>query len=240
MAVDPPVFLIGVGKGEEMLGDYVLSESPLPGRKWGVSLTGPTELLLRKMGLRTLARLSVGDREATRKLHEMTLDRILATIRSLNPVPDFVLIADDCASYDGPLLPKWYMEELYLGSHESLVDEIRSIGSAAFLHADGNYGPYFEEMGSAWDLIHPLDVHPRGDLADYRSWLRAVAKLRSKIKSMIATGIAFELNNEELIVRAVKEFLELDLRDIVLSNFHPPLKELDVRMVLGMIRDALP
>ena len=240
MAADPPeIFLVGVDESLGKLGDYVLSAGPLTDKRWGVSVTGPTELLLRKMGLRILAKLSVWDRDTLKRLHEKALDGVLSFIRSLNPVPDFVLVADDCASYEGPLLPKWYIEEIYLSSHESLVEEIRSIGAAAFLHADGNYGPYFGEIGRMWDLIHPLDVHPRGDLTDYMSWLRAAAKIRSKIGSTVATGIAFELGSEELIVRAVKELLKWDVGDIVLSNFHPPLSGLDVRVLVGMIRDAL-
>ncbi len=240
MAGDPPeIFLVGVDESLGKLGDYVLSKGPLTDKRWGVSVTGPTELLLRNMGLRALARLSVWERDALKRIHEKALDSVLSFIRSLNPVPDFVLVADDCASYEGPLLPRWYIEELYLSSHELLAEEIRSVGAAAFLHADGNYGSYFREIGRIWDLVHPLDIHPRGDLTDYMSWLKAAAKIRSKIGSTIATGIAFELGSEELIVRAVKELLKRDVGDIVLSNFHPPMTRLDVRMLVGMIRDAL-
>ncbi len=241
MAADrPEIFLIGVEEDGENLGDYVLSDGPIPHKKWGISVTGPTEFLLREMGLKTLAGLAIRRREMLRKLHENALNKVLGVIRSLDTVPDFVLVADDCASYEGPLLPRWYLEEVYLRSHDLLADEIRSMGAEAFLHADGNYGPYFREMGRIWDLIHPLDVHPRGDLADYRNWLRLAAKIRPSIRSKVATGIAFELGSEELIVKAVREFLELGMEDVVLSNFHPPLMELNVGRIVGMIRNALP
>ncbi len=243
MVADPPeIFLIGVNGEESNLSDYILSDGPIShkNKKWGISVTGPTELLLREMGLWTLARLAVRRSEKLKKLHENALDQVLETIRSLDAIPDFVLVADDCATYEGPLLPKWYLEDVYLVSHELLTDEIRSIGAEAFLHADGNYGSYFREIGRVWDLVHPLDVYPRGDLTDYRNWLRLAAKIRPIIGGKVATGIAFELGSEELILKAVREFLEIGMEDVVLSNFHPPLKELNVRRIVEMIRDALP
>jgi len=48
------IFLIGV---REDLSDYVLSDTPGDGRKWGISLVGPTERILLSLGLPEVTRL---------------------------------------------------------------------------------------------------------------------------------------------------------------------------------------
>ncbi len=228
----PEILLIEV---DGYVGDYVISERPVTGAKWGVSLPGPSEILMGRMGLASMARMAVLDRGSMRRIHEEALDLVLRSIRALDPVPNFVLITDDCATYSGPLMPRWYMEELYLTSHAVIAEEVRARGSSPFLHADGNYGPLFRELGRTWDLLHPLDVHPRGDPDDYATWMRVVRKIRPQIESRIATGLALELGDEDLVVRAAMEFLGMGLQGVVLSNFHPPLTRLDMGSILGRL-----
>lgn len=230
------IFLIGV---REDLSDYILSDTPpMDDRKWGISFIGPSERILLSLGLPEMARLSVLDRKKLREIYKGYLNSLLREISSLKTVPYFIMVADDCASYGGPLMPKWYME-LYLEGHRMLADEIRSSGAKAFLHADGNYRDYFRELGMIWDLIHPLDVYPRGDMGDFIMWIRVVRKLRSQIEGEVATGIPLELGDERLIIKAVEKFLREGIRDLVLSNFHPPLTDLDVGWIVGRIKDDM-
>lgn len=223
---------------EAKFSDYVLSIGELRGKKRGVPLKGPTERLLDKFGYVRLAKLTVKEKETVRKSFWEELEDVMRSIREIEA--DFIMLMDDAASYEGPIFPRWFMEELYIPSHQVIAEEIRSRKAEAFLHADGNYGEYFSSLGRIWDALHPLDIYPRGNIEEYHIWLRRLSNLRHELECRIATGLPLEIGNEKLILTAAREFLRSHGDDgVILSNFHPPLGDLNLELLLEGLANAL-
>ncbi len=205
---------------EARFSDYVLSRGELRGKRKGISLEGPTERLLDRFGYVRLARLTVKEKETVRRSFWEELEGVMRSIREIEA--DFIMLTDDAAS------------------HQMIAEEIGSGGAEAFLHADGNYGEYFSSLGRIWDALHPLDIYPRGNIEEYRIWLRRLSNLRHEPECRIATGLPLEMGNEELILTAVREFLRLHGDDgIILPNFHPPLGDLNLELLLEGLANAL-
>ncbi len=241
--IDVPLLLILNKKDLEIkYSDYIIASRKIEGKRIGLAIKGPTERLIDRLGLLTLAKYAVNDKNTVEGAFNRELASILREISEIRRERhlDFILITDDAASYGGPLLPKWYMEELYIPSHEKISKEIRRLGAEAFLHSDGDYGPYFEYLGATWDALHPLDIYPRGSLQEYRAWLNRLMRIRRSIECRIATGIPLEMNDEEEIVAAVELLVNTHGREgLILSNYHPPISELDLKSVLEGVLNVL-
>ncbi len=227
-----PIFLIlGDLSTELVFNDYILLPD-VPYRKMickkvGITVIGPTERLLYKLGFKDMISLMIKDKSRFVSLFRKEVDDVLSAIRQMKNL-DFIMISDDAAWYGGPLYPKWFIEGPYLEAHRQIAEEIRSAGSQAFLHADGNYGGYFRELSSIWDVLHPLDVYPRGSYTEFKEWVDRALSLREIIESKIASGIPLELCNTRLVAEAVSYFLLRWKEDIILSNFHPPVCKINI------------
>ncbi len=235
----PLLLILGNEDLEIEYGDYILASREIRGKKRGITIKGPTERLAEEFGIINFIKYAIRDRDTVRKIFNRKLGRVIDDIGRMGgrEHPDFIFITDDAASYGGPLLPRWYMEELYIPSHRSISDEIRTLGAEAFLHADGDYGSYFKNLSSIWDVLHPLDIYPRGSLQEYETWLNRLMRIRKDLRCSIATGIPLELGNESDILTAVKQLIRTHGEEgLILSNYHPPLSKLDLDPLLEGIR----
>ena len=108
---------------------------------------------------------------------------------------DAVRIADDCASYGGPLYPPEFYEELYFPAHRALVGEVERRGKFSVLHCDGDISSIIGELASLYDALHPLDVRPKSTRSLALEWVRAVAELRRDLGRGVVffTGMPIEL-----------------------------------------------
>ncbi len=234
----PILLILGNEYLETKYGDYVLTSREMRGKKRGVVIKGPTERLTDEFGTINFIKYAVRDRSTVKKEFNRKLGEVMDYIERIGREhPDFMFITDDAASYGGPLFPRWYMEELYIPSHRTISNEIRTLGAEAFLHADGDYGPYFKNLSSIWDALHPLDIYPRGSLQEYETWLNRLMRIRKDLKCRIATGIALELGNEADILTAVRWLIGTHGEEgLILSNYHPPLSKLDLESLLEGLR----
>ncbi len=236
-----PVFLVlGDMPTELVFNDYILlpdvSYGKIERKKVGITIMGPTERLLHRLGFKYMISLMIKDKSRFISLFRREVDDVLSTIGQLKNL-DFIMISDDAAWYGGPLYPKWFIKGPYLEAHRQIAEKIRSVGSQAFLHADGNYGEYFRELSSIWDVLHPLDIYPRGSYIEFKEWVDRALSLKEIIESKIASGIPLELCNTKLVAEATIYFLlRWKEEGIILSNFHPPMCRINIVKMFRELR----
>ena len=144
---------------------------------------------------------------------------------------DAVRIADDCASYGGPLYPPEFLEEKYARWHEEFARAVERRGKYPVLHCDGD----LRKVGIAGHLsrvyrgLHPLDLSPKSTLKDALEWVEAVAEFRERAgEAVFFTGLPVDLIFEDSV--GVEEFAKvpgklLELHGpegIVLATTHSP------------------
>lgn len=109
---------------------------------------------------------------------------------------DGVRIADDVATYAGPIYPKEFIKE-YLKWHKKFTEIIHKAGKLAILHTDGDItkSGLLDLLSEIYDGIHPLDIMPKSTLKDALTWIETICSIRSRLKSEITffTGIPIDL-----------------------------------------------
>ncbi|RLE96091.1 MAG: hypothetical protein DRJ57_05960 [Thermoprotei archaeon] len=169
-------------------------------------------------------------REALR-IYERIASYVLELIKAgaeLEEV-DAIRVADDAATYTGPIYPPPFYEEAYLPWHRRFASAIKHAGKYALLHCDGDIrrGGLFEELSSLYDGLHPLDISPKSTLNEAMRWVREIAELRREGgKVVFFTGIPVDLVFNDSI--PVTQFLRIPLtllklhgkRHLVLATTH--------------------
>lgn len=123
---------------------------------------------------------------------------------------DAVRLADDAASYSGPIYPRSFYEELYMPWHSRFSAAVKRLGKYAVLHCDGDIrrGGLLGRLASMYDGLHPLDLAPKPTLQDGLEWARLVAELRSAAASPVFfTGLPVELLFNDQV--GAEEFAEV-------------------------------
>ncbi len=153
---------------ETKYDDYILISMRMQGKKTGMAIKGSTERLMDKLGLLILARYSVHDRNINEELFDQELINILEEVDKIEKkialtsylLPMILHSIKNPSSLNG-------IWKNYISSHKKISDKIKQLGAEAFLHANGDYGPYFNDLDAIWDVLHPLDGKKKPILFNY-------------------------------------------------------------------------
>jgi len=145
---------------------------------------------------------------------------------------DAVRIADDVASYRGPLYPPMLLDR-YLKWHSLFVETAHRKGKWALLHCDGDLrkGDLLGKLADIYDGIHPLDLMPKSTLRDAFEWAKAIAKARQSLihrRLVFFTGLPVDLIfNNRINARDMVDLVKRLLDEhgpswLVLATTHSP------------------
>jgi len=123
---------------------------------------------------------------------------------------DAVRVADDAATYTGPIYPSSFYEEAYLPWHRRFASAIRRAGKYAILHCDGDIrkGGLLRRLSALYDGLHPLDIAPKSTLDEAMKWVQELCELRRESGEVVFfTGIPVELVFNDTV--PVEQFLKV-------------------------------
>ncbi|MCX8179853.1 MAG: hypothetical protein N3E41_00540 [Thermofilaceae archaeon] len=123
---------------------------------------------------------------------------------------DAVRVADDAATYSGPVYSRSFYEEAYYPWHERFVKECRKKGKYALLHCDGDIrlNGLIEKLADLYDGLHPLDLRPKSTVEEALKWVEEVASTRRLAgEAVFFTGVPVELVFNDSL--SVEEFLKV-------------------------------
>lgn len=144
---------------------------------------------------------------------------------------DGVRIADDVATYTGPIYSKRFIEE-YLKWHEKFTKVIHKADKLAILHTDGDVrkSRLLDRLSEIYDGIHPLDIMPKSTVRNALVWVNEICSIRSKLKSKLVffTGIPIDLIfNDKVDVNELLQVVEKlinchGVEHLVVATTHSP------------------
>ena len=145
---------------------------------------------------------------------------------------DAVRIADDMASYFGPVYPMWFIENHYLRWHREFTNAIKKGGKYAILHCDGDLRKrgVIVKLAELYDGFHPLDFMRKSTVGDALKWVEAIVEARRMVSEgkVFFTGMPVDLifsDNVDIqeFLRVPRRLIELHgSRWLVLATTHRP------------------
>jgi len=141
---------------------------------------------------------------------------------------DSVRIADDFCYYRGSIYDPKFTKTI-IERQAELAGAVKRRGKYAVLHADGNIMPYFNQLGRAFDGLHPLDICPKSTLQNAFAWSSKLREVRELLpETIFFTGIPIDLLcNKQVsaddLVEVLKQVVSnVGRRRLVLTTTHRP------------------
>ena len=141
---------------------------------------------------------------------------------------DSVRIADDFCYYRGSIYDP-QCTKIIIERQAELASAIKRTGKYAVLHADGNIMPYLNQLGRAFDGLHPLDICPKSTLQNAFAWASKLREVRELLpETVFFTGIPIDLlcnkqvHPNDLIEVMRRVVSNVGRRRLVLTTTHRP------------------
>lgn len=141
---------------------------------------------------------------------------------------DSVRIADDFCYYRGSIYDPQFTK-IIIERQAELATAIKRTGKYAVLHADGNIMPYLNQLGRAFDGLHPLDICPKSTLQNAFAWASKLREVRELLpETVFFTGIPVDLlcnkqvHSNDLIEVMRRVVSNVGRRRLVLTTTHRP------------------
>lgn len=174
-----------------------------------------------------LTRIDSGKAE---EIHKRFFEIVLEAVKTAanHDEIDSVRVADDFCDYRCSIYGRAFTEVI-LERQAKLSEAIKAGGKYAVLHADGNIVPYLDQIGRAYDGVHPLDICSKSTLNAALSWSSQLLKVRQALpRTVFFTGIPVDLLcNNRISVADLIEVVKNVIRNVgserlVLTTTHRP------------------